>query len=111
MSEAAYWGMVRSGLRRTFRWWKPALKALEAARTACKGPRGQKWSYKCAKCKKQFLRKDVQIDHIVPVGTLLSYKDVGAWLKRLTPEDTKAFAVRCKECHKEKTKTERENRK
>lgn len=107
ITEAAYWGMVRSGLRRLFRFWKPAVMALNASRVPVKGPRGQKWAYLCADCGKLFLRKAIQIDHVVPVGTLLAYEHVGEFLKRLTPEDPSAYAVRCLSCHQEKTNKEK----
>lgn len=107
LSEAAFWGMVRSGLRRTFRWWKPALAALKAARSPCRGPRGQRWAYLCADCGKLFLRRQVQIDHVYPAGALTSYEHVGDWLRRLTPENPDAFAVRCLPCHQAKTNVER----
>lgn len=106
-TEAHYWGVLRSGLRRLFRFWKPAVNALNAARVPHSGPRGQRWAYVCADCKKLFLRKDVQIDHVEPVGKLLDYADVGDFLRRLTPEDPEAFRTLCKTCHLKKTKTER----
>lgn len=109
ITEAAFWGMVRSGLRRTFRFWKPALAALKAARVPCKGPRGQKWKYLCCDCQKFFLRKQVQIHHIEPVGTILDYGDVGYFLKKLTPEDPKAFKVLCVTCHRVHTNNSRDD--
>ncbi len=107
MTEAAYWGMLRSGLRRLFRFWKPAVAALHAARFPCKGPNGQKWAYLCHDCKKPFPRKQVQIDHVVPCGTLTSFEHVGEFIERLTPEDAGAYAVRCLTCHQAKTNAER----
>lgn len=106
-TEARYWQTVRSGLRRIFRFWKPAVAALHAARVPCAGKHGQKWGYVCADCRKVFPRKRVQIDHIEPVGTLLNSSDVGEFLVKLTPEDPARFAVRCKPCHQAKTNKER----
>jgi hypothetical protein len=31
-TEAQFWGALRSGLRRTFRYWRPATLALDAAK-------------------------------------------------------------------------------
>lgn len=107
LTEAAFWGMVRSGLRRTFRWWKPALAALKAARVPFRGPRGQRWAFLCADCQKLFLRRQVQIDHIVPVGALTDYAHVGEFLRRLTTERPEDFACRCRKCHQKKTNAER----
>lgn len=54
-----------------------------------------------------FIRKEVRLDHIEPVGSLKSSEDVAEWLKRLTPEDPKAFQVICESCHQKKTNLER----
>lgn len=106
-SEARYWQALRSTLRRAFRFWRPALDALRAARVASKGPRGRKWLFLCADCKKLFLRRQVQIDHIVPCGTLTSFDHLPDFIRRLTPENPSAYAVRCLDCHQTKTNAER----
>lgn len=106
-TEARYWQTLRSGLRRMFRFWKPAIAALQAARVPCTGKNRQKWAYICADCKRLFPRKEVQIDHVEPVGSLLCLEDVAGFIKRLTPEDPAAFAVRCRCCHQQKTNQER----
>lgn len=106
-SEAKYFQTIRSGLRRMFRFWKPAAMALQAARVPCRGANGQKWAYVCADCGKVFPRKAVQIDHITPCGALTELGHIADFLQRLTPENTDAFAVRCLACHQNKTNTER----
>ena len=112
MTEAQYWAKVRSLLRRGFMYWKPMAIALENASRPYKGSnKRQKKEYKCAKCKKWFPRKEVEIDHIEEVGSLKCADDVQKFLERLTPEDPKAFQILCKEDHKEKTKNARERRK
>lgn len=107
ITEAAYWGMLRSGLRRTFLWWKPAQTALRAARIPYNGPNGQKWAFICADCNGRHLRKNVHIDHIEPAGALTSYEHVGEFVRRLTPESPAAYAIRCHACHQAKTNAER----
>ena len=105
-SEAAYWGSVRSALRRAYRYWKPATQAKMASRRKYEGSnKRQKWEYLCAYCDKWFMDKEVQIDHIVPVGSLKSGDDLKGWLERLTPEE--GFQVLCKPCHQDKTNEER----
>jgi hypothetical protein len=106
-TEAQYWQAIRSCLRRMSRFWKPAVAALHAARFPCKGPKGQKWAYLCHDCKKPFPRKQVQIDHVVPCGTLTDFEHVGEFIRRLTPESAGAYAIRCLTCHQEKTNAER----
>lgn len=108
LTDSMFWGMVRSGLRRTFRFWKPATAALNAAKIAWPGPRGRKWGYRCAVCGGTFLRKEVQIDHKEPCGTLTDYAHVPDFLRKLTPESPESFQVLCKgKCHQSKTNAER----
>ena len=107
LTEAGYWSMVRSCLRRAFRFWKPALNALKAARVPMKGPRGRKWGYVCAGCGKVFLRKEVEIHHVEAVGTLTDYAHVGDFLRRLTPESPDAYKILCLSCHQTETNTQR----
>ncbi len=107
-TEAQFWQSLRSGLRRTFRFWKPALEAAKRARIARKGPKGQKWAYLCADCQKLFLRRQVQIDHIEPCGELTDYSHAGEFIRRLTAESPDDYAIRCKDCHQVKTDIERQ---
>ena len=102
-SEARYWSQVRSCLRRGFRFWKPIQDCLKAARIAKDGPRGAKWAFRCASCGGYFLRKNVQVDHIVECGSLNKPEDLAGFLERLTAESPDAYQVLCKTCHNKKT--------
>jgi hypothetical protein len=53
-------------------------------------------------CKGWFPQKEVEVDHIVPVGSLLSFEDIGGFVERLLCE-LDGFVVLCKQCHKVKT--------
>ena len=106
MTESAYWGMIRSTLRRGTRYWKPVVKARNEARRKYVGEnKRQKWEYKCAKCKKYFKGTEVQVDHITPVGSLKCKEDLPGFIERLTPEE--GFQLLCKECHIVKTNKEK----
>jgi hypothetical protein len=107
ITEAAYWAMLRSGLRRTFIWWKPAQKALLAARIPFNGPKGQRWAFVCSDCNKRHLRRNVHIDHVEPCGALTDYSHIGDFVRRLTPESPNAYRIRCHSCHQAKTNLER----
>lgn len=114
-SEAKFWGCLRSALRRTYRFWKPAVMALKAARIPMSGPRGRKWGFICAGCGKAYLRKQVNIDHKEPAGALTDYAHIGPFLKRLTPEDPAAYQVLCTgagtcRCHEAKTAKDKAER-
>lgn len=107
-TESEHMGKIRSALRRMSRFWKPALKALDEAERPYIGPnKRQKYEYKCAVCNNYYIRKNVQINHIVPCGSLKSYADVFGFLERLFCEDVKGYSILCKECHKAETKEQR----
>lgn len=108
ITEAAYWGGLRSALRRHYRYWKPAIQALKQAERPSKSKNKRlKYEYQCAKCKQWFPRKDVQIDHVTPCGSLKGPDDIAGFLERLTPESPEAYQVLDKKCHKIKTQEER----
>ncbi|HEY8361785.1 MAG TPA: HNH endonuclease signature motif containing protein [Tissierellaceae bacterium] len=112
LTESEYFSKIRSSLRRAFRYWLPAMEALKLASRPYVGPNKlQKKEYQCAECKKWFKQTEVEVDHIIPVGSLKSYDDIVPFLKRLTPEDVSCFAVMCKPCHQIKTNKEKNARK
>lgn len=109
-TEARYYSAIRSALRRGFRHWKPIQDCKLAARRSNQSEnRRLKWEYNCRNCGGWFPDKDVQIDHIVPAGSLKSLDDIKGFVERLTVED--GFQCLCLDCHKIKTATEREARK
>lgn len=111
MTEAAYWGMLRSHLRRLTLRWKPRNDALKKNRRANQGDnKRKKWQYLCYICKGWFYRDEVEVDHIVEAGSLRSYDDIGPFVKRLLPE-VDGWGVVCIPCHKEKTAEARRKKK
>jgi 5-methylcytosine-specific restriction endonuclease McrA len=110
MTEAAYWGMVRSVLRRGFRYWKPLQQARMNARRPYRGEnKRQKWQYECNHCGGMFKGTEVQVDHIEPVGSLRCLEDLPSFVEKLTAED--GYQVLCKECHNVKTQQEKHTHK
>jgi hypothetical protein len=111
MTEAQYFGKLRTTLRRAFRWWTPMRLALEAAkRPSISSNKRLKFEYICCKCNHWFPRKEVEIDHVDPCGSLNTLADVAQFIQKLTPEDIDAFQILCKSCHQEKTNSERKSR-
>lgn len=107
-TESEHMGKIRSALRRLSRFWKPALAALDKQMRPYVGPnKRQKYEYKCEGCKKWYIRKSVQINHIVPCGTLTKYEDVPGFLERLFCEDVGGYSILCTDCHKAETKEQR----
>ena len=114
LTEAGYWSMLRSLLRKGFQFWKPARKAKNLARKKMMNPNGNGkviYMYQCAVCGYYYTDKASQIDHIDGLGTLLSLDDLAGFVERLSVEDMKAFQCVCKECHQMKTNEERRAKK
>lgn len=108
MSEAAFFGFIRSSLRNRSRYWKPIAECKKNARRAVAKGR-QKWEYQCNHCKGWFMDKETQVDHIEECGSLKSFDDIGAFAERLFCE-IEGFQVLCKECHNKKTQEYRLNK-
>ena len=107
MSESAFWGFIRSALRQKSRWWKPISIAKAKAKRAYKGPlKRQKFEYQCATCKGWFPDKKVNVDHIIPAGTLRCANDLPAFVERLFCEEDN-LQVLCQGCHNIKTQKEK----
>jgi hypothetical protein len=106
-TESAFFGRLRSALRRLSMFWKPSLAALKLAQVSAPGPHGRKWLFRCAGCDGLFMRKQVQIDHVVQVGSLRCLEDLPGFVERLLPEDPAAFRVLCKKCHSAVTAQQR----
>lgn len=105
-TEASFWSMISSGLRKMSMYWKPILKARLKARRAYKGDnRRQLWEYECNHCKNWFKNDHIVVDHITPVGVLRSYEDLPRVVEILFCEEDN-LQVLCKNCHLEKTNAE-----
>lgn len=111
-TEAEHMAKIRSALRGVSRFWKPALKALEGACRPYTGANKRiKKEYQCVNCSMWYVRAKVEINHVVPCGTLKCYNDVPQFLTNMFVENSKGYEVLCKECHKLETKQQRESRK
>lgn len=107
MSESMFWSFIRSALRQKSRWWKPISEAKAKAKRAYKGPlKRQKFEYQCAECKGWFPDKKVNVDHIIPAGTLRCADDLPAFVERLFCE-VDNLQVLCSTCHNIKTQKEK----
>ena len=104
MTESQFFSKIRSVLRSGFRYWKPMQLALEAASRPSQSTNKRiKKEYQCNHCKKWYKRLDVEIDHKIECGSLITYEDIVPFIQRLTPENINAFQILCKPCHKIKT--------
>jgi 5-methylcytosine-specific restriction endonuclease McrA len=104
-TEARFWSFVRSALRGAFQRWPPKHAAKEAAKITVEG-KAHKFEYRCASCNDTFRAGEVQVDHIVPAGSLKCYDDLPAFVEKLFCEQD-GFQTLCKPCHQNKTNSER----
>lgn len=111
MSEAAFFGMIRSALRRLSMYWKPI--AIVKAKNKRNKPRDvigkHKFEYQCNECKGWFQDKEIQVDHIIEAGSLTCLKDLTGFVERLFCEED-GFQILChkrldgvESCHRKKT--------
>jgi 5-methylcytosine-specific restriction endonuclease McrA len=106
MTESAFWSMIRSTLRRKSMFWKPIQQAKNNSRRPYTGENTrQKWEYQCEQCQDWFAGKQIEVDHIVEVGSLKSSDDLKGFVDRLFVED--GFQVLCSQCHNKKTNAKR----
>jgi len=61
--------------------------------------------YECAECKVSWRQNEIQVDHIVPAGSLKSFADMGPFTERLFC-GADGLQLMCKSCHSQKTKEE-----
>jgi len=102
-TEARYFGLIRSALRSAFQKWGPKHTAKTAAKVAYN-------TYVCAHCDGWFGSSQVEVDHIVPAGSLKTFDDLPAFVERMFCE-AEGFQILCKECHQVKTNAEKDERK
>lgn len=107
MSESAFWSFIRSALRNKSRWWKPIAECKQRSRRPYTGPKKrQKFEYQCNECKGWYPDKEINVDHIIPAGTLTCSTDLPGFVERLFCEIDN-LQVLCTGCHDVKTKSER----
>lgn len=111
MSESAFWGFIRSALRKRSMAWKPITQCKNNARRPYKGlNKRQRWEYQCSICKKWYDGKNVVVDHITPAGSLTCAEDLPDFVEGLFCE-TDNLQCLCKKCHDKKTLKDNKNTK
>ncbi len=104
LTEAAFWSMIRSALRRKSMWWKPLQDVKKQARRDNQSENKRlKYEYQCVLCKNWFPEKLIEVDHIIPAGSLRSGDDLKTFVEKLFCESD-GFRVLCEVCHAMVTK-------
>jgi len=112
-TESRYNSFVKGGLRSASQRWPPKYQALAES---CVGQRINPKSgrlakfYKCASCKNDFVAKEVEVNHIIPVVPVTGFDSWDGVVSRLFCEK-EYLEVVCKPCHKLISKQENVERK
>lgn len=99
MSEAAFFGWLRSRIRRLSIYWKPIQIVKQEAKVPYIGSnKRRKFSYKCAKCGNTVSDKEGNVHHKIPCGSLKNFQDLAIFAEKLFVEkDLLEFL--CHNCH------------
>ena len=112
-TQARLKNFIISALRSASNRYPPKYECLNAAKVGKKVNKATgrlAEHYKCAACKKHFVAKEVQVDHIEPVvSPLTGFIDWNTFVARMFCPITN-LQVLCKECHKVKSDKEKKER-
>jgi hypothetical protein len=110
LTEAQFFGKIRSALRRLSIKWKPRTDFLKERQQPYTGKNKRiKWQYKCDGCKKAYPLKEMECDHKTPCGSLRRFDDIGPFVQKLLCEKD-GYQLLCKKkCHLKKTNQSRRN--
>ena len=119
ITDAAFFGKIRSMLRKEWRHSQPYRDALKRAKIPYLRPGRRKFSIKCEDCGDEYALQErieigktktgnvkealaYQVDHKVDAGSLKSFDDLSKFAERLfcSPDN---LQILCYFCHKEKT--------
>lgn len=106
-TESFVLSRIRAVLRR-LSMQMPVIRMVKLAnRRKYTGPRRQqKFEYQCAVCHQWFPEKEIQVDHIVPAGSMRTFEDVGPFARRLLFCSISDMQVLCHQHHREKSNAE-----
>ena len=112
-TEARYISFIKSALRSASQRWPPRYRALHAAFVGKRlNPASGRIAgfYKCNSCLQEYVVKEVEVNHIVPVVPITGFDSWDNIINRLFCEQ-EGLEVLCKPCHKRITKQENLERK
>lgn len=112
-TQARLKNFIISALRSASNRYPPKYECLNAAKVGKKVNKATgrlAEHYKCAACKKHFVAKEVQVDHIEPVvSPLTGFIDWNTFVARMFCPITN-LQVLCRWCHKVKSDKEKKER-
>lgn len=110
MTEAAFFGWIRSQLRRMSQRWKPIYETRREGRRYATAEERARFGRPrlvyvntCQQCNEWFPCDDLEVDHLIPCGSLGSTPEVfaseaGGWILRLLVERVGLRRL-CVPCH------------
>ena len=119
ITDAAFFGKIRSALRKEWRNSQMYKDALKAAKRPYTGGGRRKISIECAKCKTHYANNDkiivpsakkgitktvkaYNVDHKIDAGSLKTFNDLSGFAERLFCE-SEDLQILCYHCHIKKT--------
>lgn len=110
-THSRFFSFIRSALRAAWTRYPPKYQVLDLASRPYVGPdKRQKKEFQCALCKGWHKRSNVEVDHMIPAGSLKDYTDLPAFVERLFTS-VNLLRVLCKPCHKVVTQEEKNKNK
>lgn len=100
-TRARYFQFLRSALRTASMKWNPIWQCLKLAEYGVRvNPKTKRKAmhFTCSGCESSFPRKEVQVDHIIPAGSLTCHEDLPGFVERLFCE-VDGLRVLCIDCH------------
>ncbi len=108
-TQAAYFSWMRGQIRRSL-WSRNPIKNYIKRQAAIPAPAGHraKKVIQCEFCQKYHAQSKIEVDHIIPAGSLKEWADVGPFMERML-NPTGGYRLLCKPCHKTHTYAEKHN--
>lgn len=115
-TQAAFLSYVRGGIRRSL-WNKNPVKLefIKRNRKRIQNPVVKNrtrfpevWGAECHHCKKDFLLKDMEVDHKEGEHSLRCIADIQGFVEAIAFVDFEDLAFVCKPCHRAKSHAERQ---
>lgn len=108
MTESQFFNMLRQAIRKLTMRWKPGQEYLKRFKRDNKSDNKRlKYEYMCEKCLSWLPRKDIELDHVTPCGSLTCFEDLVEFCRKAFIEVDGGWRVLCKSCHLVKTLKER----
>lgn len=103
-NSVSFFTYLRGCLRKAWSRNPVKLNVLKAKRKQIKNPnpKGNKptvWGAECEMCHKEFVLKDIQVDHVIAAGSLTKTEDIQGFVERLLYVTEDSLRLVCKWCN------------